>query len=124
MLPIIKVILILFSFVSTNINNLKVTKKINEYIIGNEINLFNKRKKRKNDSLRNLKFSCMNFKKNMNSSTKNNNYNKNNDSSKIFINENNSKNENNNNNDISRNKTHTKNKKINITVIDDLFLNK
>lgn len=47
MLPIIKVILILFSFVSTNINNIKVTKKINEYIIGNEINLFNKRKREK-----------------------------------------------------------------------------
>lgn len=47
MLPIIKAILILFSFVSTIINNLKVTKKINECVIGNEINLFNKRKREK-----------------------------------------------------------------------------
>ena len=64
--PIIKAILIIFSFISQNINKLKVAKKLNEYIIGNEINLFKEKNiKQKNiHSFNNLKFSFNSKKKN------------------------------------------------------------
>ena len=48
LLPILKGIIVIFSFLSEVINKLKVTKKLNEYIIGNEINLFKKNEKQKN----------------------------------------------------------------------------
>ena len=53
--PIIKGILIIFSFISESINKLKVAKKLNEYLIGNEINLFKeKNEKQKNRHLFNI----------------------------------------------------------------------
>ena len=48
LLPILKGIIVIFSFLSEVINKLKFTKKLNEYIIGNEINLFKKNEKQKN----------------------------------------------------------------------------
>ena len=79
--PIMKGIIILFSLISKMINELKVTKKINEYIIGNKINLFKKNiieRKQKCDSLKNNKFAfSLNLKNNNininNNSCKNNN---------------------------------------------------
>ena len=121
MLPIIKVILLVFSFASETINNLKVTKKINEYIIGNEINLSNKRKnksKNNNCSLNNLKFSYLNQKKNEKNITKNKPV-SNKDSSKILC-----INENINNNKyykIINNINHVKNKKNKISLKEDLY---
>ena len=60
-LPIIKGISTFFSFISKAINKLKVAKKINEYIIGNEINLFESKKLKENvnnkRTLSNIKFS-------------------------------------------------------------------
>jgi hypothetical protein len=59
-LPIIKGISTFFSFISQIINKLKVAKKINETIIGNEIDTFklnNYDEQRKKSSFNNLKFS-------------------------------------------------------------------
>ena len=118
MLPIIKVILLAFSFASEIINNLKVTKKINEYIIGNEINLSNKRKnksKNNNCSLNNLKFSYLNQKKNAKSIAKNKPI-SNKDSSKILCINNNKYNK------IINNINQEKNKKNKISLIEDLYI--
>ena len=103
--PIMKGITILFSLISEMINKLKVTKKINEYIIGTEINLFKKNiieQKQKNGSPKNIKFSYnLNLNNNKfninfhNNSCKNNNsyLNSLKDSSQLYcLNNNNNKN--------------------------------
>ena len=69
-LPIIKGISAFFSFISKAINKLKVAKKINEYIIGNEINLFKSKNFKDNVNnkriLSNIKFSYNKINKKLN----------------------------------------------------------
>ena len=83
--PIIRFISTIFSFISEIINKLKVTKKINEYIIGDEIKAYKNEKQRKEELK--IKFSYnLNSKENI--EKRNSNLFKIKDSSKICINDN------------------------------------
>ena len=83
--PIIRFISTIFSFISEIINKLKVTKKINEYIINDEIKYYKKEKQRKEELK--IKFSYnLNSKNNL--KKRNSNLIKIKDSSKICINNN------------------------------------
>ena len=120
--PIIKGITSIFSFISEIINKLKVTKKINEYIIGNEINLFKKNEQNKQQIFKNIKFSYNN-----NEISKRNQIKKNlvKDSSKIFFHDNNDNSYNNenkvNNSNNADNELKDKKTKKKISIVD--FLN-